>query len=138
LSAPGSHTTGVAVAQFAPAADKQANLAVIGQLAATASDRGAAVVVFPEYASYFVDPFDDTLAAHAEPLDGPFVAALTQLAAAKAIVVVAGLVEQASDGRRVRNTVVAVDANGVVAVYRKLHLYDAFGSASPIGSSPVS
>ncbi len=44
-----------------------------------------------------------------------------------AIVVVAGLVEQAADGRRVRNTVVAVDASGVVAVYRKLHLYDAFG-----------
>jgi len=127
LSASGSHTTGVAVAQFAPAADKAANLAVIGQLAATASDRGAAVVVFPEYASYFVDPFDDTLAAHAEPLDGPFVAALTQLAATNRIVIVAGLVEQAADGRRVRNTVAAVDANGVVAAYRKLHLYDAFG-----------
>ena len=26
-----------------------------------------------------------------------------------------------------RNTVAAVDANGVVAAYRKLHLYDAFG-----------
>ena len=127
MSASGSHTTGVAVAQFAPAADKAANLAVIGQLAATASDRGAAVVVFPEYASYFVDPFDDTLAAHAEPLDGPFVAALTQLAATNRIVIVAGLVEQAADGRRVRNTVAAVDANGVVAAYRKLHLYDAFG-----------
>ena len=96
LSASGSRTTGVAVAQFAPAADKAANLAVIGQLAATASDRGAAVVVFPEYASYFVDPFDDTLAAHAEPLDGPFVAALTQLAATNGIVIVAGLVEQAA------------------------------------------
>ena len=85
MSAPGSPTTGVAVAQFAPAADKPANLTVIGQLAATASDRGAAVVVFPEYASYFVDPFDDTLAAHAEPLDGPFVAALTQLAATNTV-----------------------------------------------------
>ena len=31
------------------------------------------------------------------------------------------------DDRRVRNTVVAVDASGVIATYRKLHLYDAFG-----------
>ena len=39
----------------------------------------------------------------------------------------AGLLERAGDGRRVRNTVVAVEASGVVARYRKLHLYDAFG-----------
>ncbi len=41
--------------------------------------------------------------------------------------IVAGLLERGTDGRRVRNTVVAVDGSGVVAVYRKLHLYDAFG-----------
>lgn len=117
----------IAVAQFAPAADKQANLADIGQLAETASERGADLVVFPEYASYFINPFDDSLAAHAEPLDGPFVAALTQLAATHGMLIVAGLLEEAADARRVRNTVVAVDAGGVVATYRKLHLYDAFG-----------
>ncbi len=41
--------------------------------------------------------------------------------------VVAGLLERADDGRRVRNTVVAVAGDGIRAVYRKLHLYDAFG-----------
>ena len=120
-------TTAIAVAQFAPAADKRANLAAIGQLVAMASQRGADLVVFPEYASYFVDPFDESLAAHAEPLDGPFVAAVTQLAATHGVLIVAGLVEAAVDGRRVRNTVVAIDASGLVARYRKLHLYDAFG-----------
>ena len=44
-----------------------------------------------------------------------------------ACVIVAGLVERAGDGKRVRNTVVAVDGDGVLARYRKLHLYDAFG-----------
>lgn len=117
---------GVAVAQFAPAADEAANLQVIGDLVARARDRGARVVLFPEYSSFFVDPFDSSLAAHAQELDGPFVAALTELAAAHGVHIVAGLVERAA-GERVRNTIVAVDAGGVVARYRKLHLYDAFG-----------
>lgn len=118
---------GLAVAQFAPAASREANLADITHATRTAVARGARVVVFPEYSSYFVDPFDDTLAENAEDLDGPFVRALTDLARDLDVVVVAGLLERADDGRRVRNAVVAVGADGIRAVYRKLHLYDAFG-----------
>ncbi|WP_404433574.1 carbon-nitrogen hydrolase family protein [Microbacterium lacus] len=117
----------VAVAQFAPIADVAANLEVIATLVAEASDRGARMVVFPEYSSYFVDPFDETLSAHAQDLDGSFVLELTSLAGAHDLTIVAGLVERGSDGQHVRNAVVAVDAGGVRAVYRKLHLYDAFG-----------
>ncbi|SIT71895.1 carbon-nitrogen hydrolase family protein [Microbacterium sp. RU33B] len=119
--------TAVAVAQFAPSADEEDNLAVIRRLTATAAERGARVVVFPEYASYFVDPFDASLAEHAQDLDGPFAAALTALAAQHDVHIVAGLVEHADDQRRVRNTVIAVSAASIVARYRKLHLYDAFG-----------
>ncbi|GAA2012215.1 carbon-nitrogen hydrolase family protein [Microbacterium ulmi] len=119
--------TAVAVAQFAPAADTEANLEVIAQLASTAAQRGARVVVFPEYSSYFVDLFDESLAAHAQEVDGPFTSALARIAAEHGLVVVAGLLERGGDGRRVRNTVVAVAADGVRARYRKLHLYDAFG-----------
>jgi predicted amidohydrolase len=122
-----AHTVAIAVAQFAPAADRAANLQAVGQLVSAASSRGAALVLFPEYSSYFIDPFDDSLAEHAEDLDGPFVQALTSLAAAHHMHIVAGLLERGTDGRRVRNTVVAVDGSGVVALYRKLHLYDAFG-----------
>lgn len=117
----------VGVAQFAPTADADANVELIGQLVATASARSARVVVFPEYSSYFIDPFDESLAAHAQEVDGPFTQALTRLAKEHGVVIVAGLLERAGDGRRVRNTVVAVAASGVVAQYRKLHLYDAFG-----------
>ncbi len=117
----------IAVAQFAPTADVAANLALIEELVARAADRGARVVLFPEYSSYFTDPFDESLAAHAQDVDGPFVQALTALARRHGIVVVAGLLERAGDGRRVRNTVVAVAEDGVRATYRKLHLYDAFG-----------
>ncbi len=120
-------TIGVGIAQFAPTADSDANLAVVTELAATAASRGARVVVFPEYSSYFVDPFDESLAAHAQDVEGLFTAALASLAAEHGLVVVAGMLERASDPDRVRNTAVAVDASGVVARYRKQHLYDAFG-----------
>lgn len=116
----------VAVAQFAPVADPDANLERIGELTARAAGRGARVVLLPEYSSYFVDPFDETLAAHAQSVDGPFTAALTSIAAENGVHVVAGLVERGGDDR-VRNAVVAVDDSGVVALSRKLHLYDAFG-----------
>ncbi|HEY9307100.1 MAG TPA: carbon-nitrogen hydrolase family protein [Microbacterium sp.] len=120
-------TLPIAVAQFAPTADAAGNLESIEQLVATASARGARVVVFPEYSSYFVDPFDESLAENAEDLDGPFVHALTEMAGSHEVVIVAGLLERASDEHRVRNTAVAVDATGLIAHYRKLHLYDAFG-----------
>ncbi|GAA5199438.1 carbon-nitrogen hydrolase family protein [Microbacterium jejuense] len=120
-------TFAIAVAQFAPTADAAANLDAVAQLVATACRRGARLVVLPEYSSYFVDPFDTSLAENAQELDGPFVQRLTAIAGEHDVVVVAGLLEKAGDGRRVRNTVVAVGAGGLIAHYRKLHLYDAFG-----------
>lgn len=117
---------GIAVLQFAPTADTEANLTTIAGLAATAAERGARVVVAPEYASYYVDPFDASLAEHAQEIDGPFSRALATIAAQHDLTIVAGLVEQGS-GDRVRNAAVAVDGTGVIAAYRKQHLYDAFG-----------
>ncbi|AKV85151.1 hydrolase [Microbacterium sp. CGR1] len=117
----------VAVCQFAPTASRAANRDRIAELTAEAAARGARLVVFPEYSSYFVDPMDATLAENAEPLDGEFVSTLTALASDYAVVIVAGLAEQASDAAHVRNTVVAVRGDGILATYRKQHLYDAFG-----------
>ncbi len=125
-SPPAAREIGVAVGQFAPCADPEANIDAIARQVEVAASRGARVVLFPEYASYFVDPFSASLAAHAEDLDGPFTTRLRDLAAAHGVVIVAGLLERAG-GARVHNTVVAVDASGVRAVSRKLHLYDAFG-----------
>lgn len=121
----------VAVCQFAPTADRAANRARIAEFSADAAARGAQLVVFPEYSSYFVDPLDETLAAHAESLDGDFVTALIEVARAHQVTIVAGLVEAgeaAVDGSaRVRNALVVVDGTRLLAVYRKQHLYDAFG-----------
>ncbi len=85
---------GIAVAQFAPTADTAANLRTIADLTARAAARGAKVVLFPEYASYFVDPFDPSLAAHAEDLDGPFAQTLREIARRHGVVLLAGLVER--------------------------------------------
>ena len=129
LSAAGSHTIAIAVAQFAPAADTAANLTVIGELAATASDRGAAVVVFPEYSSYFVDPFDDDARrARAGPRRSVRRGAHSSSRPTHGVVHRRGprragrrWPARAQHGRRGRC------ARECVARYRKLHLYDAFG-----------
>lgn len=120
---------GIAVAQFAPATDRDANLASIRGLAAMAVERGAGLVVAPEYSSYFSPELGPDWIAAAEPLDGPFVTGLGDIARDLGIVLVAGLVETGTRPDRFRNTIVAVGADGgVLAVSRKLHLYDAFGA----------
>jgi predicted amidohydrolase len=118
---------GVAVAQFAPGRDAVENLDRIVGLARLAVDRGANLVVFPEYSSYFADPMDGSFSRNAQGLDGRFVAGLTQAAGRLGATLVAGFVEQVGQGPRFSNTLVAVDGDGILATYRKQHLYDAFG-----------
>ena len=120
---------GIAVAQFAPGADPEANRSEITRLTELAVARGAGLVVFPEYSSYFTpEPGGDWQAA-AEEVGGPFTEHLAALSTRLGVHVVAGMIERlGGDERRVGNTVVALAPGaGVVARYRKLHLYDAFG-----------
>lgn len=119
----------IAVAQFAPGDDEAANLATIHRLAGDAASRGARLVVFPEYSSYFTPALGADWPEHAQPLDGPFVRELAGFAAEFGIHLVAGMIELVpGEADRVSNTVVALDPSGeVVAQYRKIHLYDAFG-----------
>jgi len=128
-AAPPTPDFAIAVAQFAPGADAEANLAEITRLTELAAARGARLVVFPEYSSYFTpEPGWDWPAA-AERVGGRFTDHLSALSTRLGLHVVAGMIERLDgDERRVANTVVAVaPAAGVVARYRKLHLYDAFG-----------
>jgi len=118
----------IAVAQFAPGDDTADNLERMSRLAGDAANRGALLVVFPEYSSYFTPNMDASWAEHAQGLHGPFVRALAELASELGIHVVAGLVERIQGETRVANTLVALDPNAeLVAYYRKVHLYDAFG-----------
>jgi predicted amidohydrolase len=121
--------TAIAVAQFAPANNAATNLATIRDLTETAVARGAALVVFPEYASFFLPDLGQELVDAAEPLDGPFVEGLAGIAREYGVHLVAGVVEKTDEVSRFSNTLVALDPTGsLVATYRKLHLYDAFGA----------
>jgi predicted amidohydrolase len=124
-----STRTALAVAQYGPGADRDANLAELRRLAEKAVEQGAGLVVFPEYSSYFTPKPDEGWIANAEPLEGPFVAGLAAIAADLQVVIVAGMLEVSSQPGRCRNTIVAVGTDGtLLATSPKLHLYDAFGA----------
>lgn len=118
----------VAVAQFAPGVNKDENLAAIGKLTGEAAERGARVVVFPEFAMFTAPKLDERFVDSAETLDGPFAGGLAEVARRHGVFVVAGINERLDEPGRISNTLVAVGPGGdVVAEYRKIHLYDAFG-----------
>ncbi len=123
----------VAVVQFAAGTDKPANLSRVGQLISRAADAGAELIVAPEAAMHPFGGPGDPLAALAEPLDGPFVSGLAATAAEHGVTVVAGMFESVpvdlsrAGSTKAYNTVVAVDAGGLIGRYRKLHLFDALG-----------
>ncbi|MFC4605705.1 carbon-nitrogen hydrolase family protein [Rhodococcus kronopolitis] len=130
----------IAVAQFAPGQDKSQNHLSVRNLVGAAAARGARLVVAPEYAMFTSPRLDEQLVAAAEPLDGPFVTGLLATAAEFGVHVVAGVNESLTDDHRVSNTLVAAGPDGrIVAVYRKLHLYDAFGyrESEVIRAGPV-
>ncbi|MCU1637076.1 MAG: hydrolase [Cryobacterium sp.] len=124
----GGAVLGVAVAQFGPGSDQSENLRAMRSLAEKGASRGARLAVFPEYSAFFEGRMGPASVAAAQQLDGPFVTALAAMAADLGIHIVAGMLETTDAGERVSNTLVAVSPDGdLVATYRKVHLYDAFG-----------
>jgi predicted amidohydrolase len=124
----------VTIAQLEVSPDHAANRAVVSQALTEAERVHADLLVLPEYASGY-EPRGVGI-EHAEPLDGPFVTLLRERTARSSVTVVAGTVlpvggpdagHGPSGAARASNAVVVVRAGEVVAVYRKVHLYDAFG-----------
>jgi deaminated glutathione amidase len=119
----------VAVAQVRSGDDKAVNLDRIRAAVAEAAASGAELVVCPEAAMHDFGPPDLPLAPVAEPLDGPFVTSLADIAGEHHVTVVAGMFEPVEgDATRAYNTVVALGPTGdLLGRYRKQHLYDALG-----------
>jgi predicted amidohydrolase len=141
-------TTRVTVAQVAVSDDRAANRQLVADAFGAAAKVGADLLLLPEYASAYHPR--GVGVEHAEPLDGPFVATLRRLAAQHGVAVLAGVTlpgAAPADGERARavNAVVAVDGAGDLAgVYRKIHLYDAFGAREsdrlepgPVDAAPL-
>ncbi|TDD96087.1 nitrilase-related carbon-nitrogen hydrolase [Actinomadura rubrisoli] len=117
----------IAVGQFASAEDWQSNLEACEALIGQAVEGGADLLVLPEDSlALFIDE-PERIAEAAQPLNGPFVTALLERTKGAPTTVVVGLHEPAGNGR-VHNTLAAIRDGAIVAAYRKVHLYDAFGA----------
>lgn len=118
----------VAAAQLSSGPDPAANLELLTDAIAAAAARGARLVVTPEAT---MACFGSDLRAVAEPLDGSWAAAVRAAAREYDITAVVGMFEPAEDGR-VHNTLLVAQPGTAPAdappSYRKIHLFDAFGS----------
>jgi len=132
----------IALAQLISSADPEQNLELVEDYTRRAVDRGAELVIFPEAT---MCAFGNRLDTVAEPVDGPWVGRLTEIAESYGTRIVAGMFtpsgQTGPDGReKVINTLVAT-GSGDLASYQKIHLYDAFGFAESdtvvAGTEPV-
>jgi predicted amidohydrolase len=115
----------VACVQLTSRADKAENLEKAGRLVARAAATGADVVVLPEKWNGIGNA--DQLHALAEPLEGGESAeAMSEWARRHGVTLVGGSITERREGRdKLSNTSVVFDPDGeLVAVYRKIHLFD--------------
>src|SRR5699024_5348174 len=63
---------------------------------------------------------------NAEPVDGPSVTKLVELSKDLEIALIVGINEVA-DSNHIHNTLLGINSGRIESIYRKVHLYDAFG-----------
>jgi predicted amidohydrolase len=123
----------VAAVQMTSGEDVDANLERCRELVREAATAGALLVGLPENFAYLGSSQDHRLAiAEALPAageqrePGPILSAMRALAHKAGVwLLLGGFPERGPDGARIRNTSVLLDPDGtVVAVYRKVHLFD--------------
>ncbi len=114
----------VAAVQMTSTDDRSRNRDTALRLVAEAADLGARLVALPENFA-FMGPEEARLAG-AEPLEGPTISALRDLARRRRVHVLAGSIsEKIDEPRRTANTSVLIaDDGSIAAAYRKIHLFD--------------
>jgi len=120
----------IAIAQVQSSPDKGENLKNALRLIGHAKRQDAELIAFPEFLMAFSPSSQSAaeLAAVAESLEGPFIAALRESAREANLGVLAAIYETSPITDRVYDTAVWLDTSGnISSIYRKLHLYDAFG-----------
>jgi len=130
-----------ALVQMTSTDDPAVNLRLVEERVTAAAERGATLVVLPEAVLRAFG--GGSLAEVAEPLDGPWGAAVTALARRLGVTVVVGTFTPATEGpdggaengARVRNTLLVTGPGGTTS-YDKTHLFDAFGYAESDGVQP--
>jgi predicted amidohydrolase len=124
MPAGGNALLRVAAVQLNSTAEKAANMAAADRLVRAAAADGATLIVLPE--KWTVLGRDEDLRAGAESLDGPAVSWARAIARELGVDLVAGsIVEHSPEREKFANTSVHVSPRGeVVAVYRKVHMFD--------------
>jgi predicted amidohydrolase len=119
-----SDTLLVGVAQMCSSTDVAENISWMQGAVLEMAASGARVVCFPENAPHLA-PEPERVAC-AEPVDGPQVSAMCEVAARTGVSVLLGsFAERSSDPAKTYNTSVVIDGSGsVVGTYRKIHLFD--------------
>jgi len=114
----------LAAVQMTSTEDRARNRDAAVRLLEEAAGLGAKLVGLPENFPY-MGPEEGRLAG-AETLDGPSISTVREVARRRRIFVLAGSIhEKTEDPRRTGNTSVLVGDDGsILAVYRKIHLFD--------------
>ncbi len=101
------------------------NIAKSVAMASEAADRGADLIVLPELCNsgYVFESREEAQGLAEDARSGPAVRAWAALASARQLWLVAGLNERAEG--RIYNSAVVVGPEGVIGVFRKIHLWDA-------------
>jgi deaminated glutathione amidase len=110
--------------QMTSTGDRAKNLDTALGLVGQAADLGAKLVGLPENFAFMGR--EEERIAGAEPVDGPTVAALCDLARRRRIFVLAGSIAEKVDapGKTANTSVLVGDQGEVLAAYRKIHLFD--------------
>jgi predicted amidohydrolase len=113
-----------AAVQLNSTADKARNLEVAEHLVREAAADGATLIALPERWHLLGD--SETLLDGAEGVDGPSLTAAREWARDLGVHLVAGSIAERVEGsERLHNTSALIDATGeLVAVYRKIHMFD--------------
>jgi predicted amidohydrolase len=113
----------LALCQIAPKReDKAANLAKIEELSVKAKAQGADLAVFPEM-SLTGYVLHDQVYGLAEPIPGPSIAKIEEIAHNSGLHIVFGMPEQSENAQAtVYNTAVLVGPDGLIGKYRKMYL----------------
>ena len=104
--------------------DRDRNLATAGRLVAEAASAGAELVVLPEKWPWIAR--DEGIRDGAEELGGPAMTAARSWAHDLGIHLVAGSVTEVREDGRLTNTSPSIGPDGeIIALYRKVHMFDA-------------
>ena len=113
-----------AAVQMLATSDKEANLREAEGWIRRAHAEGAELVVLPEVFNWRGRGKDT--AANAEPVPGPSTERMTTLAAELGLYLLAGSILETADsaGRAYNTSVLVGPGTGIIAKYRKIHLFD--------------